>query len=192
MADPVPARSSRSDTTTPGRHWRKYFLETLAATSSVARAAEVARVTLARAYDARRADADFARAWQAATADGYINLELEVIRRLREGDLMTANGDKFDFANAIRLPAAYRDRAGRGQSEDRVAVRIAGDWHFIEPVQGTALFDQAAEAVMVFRSGWRVALPPPLPSGGTIIDAEARTAISALIVALKALGILAG
>jgi hypothetical protein len=119
MADPVPARSSRSDTTTPGRHWRKYFLETLAATSSVARAAEAARVTLARAYDARRADADFARAWQAATADGYINLELEVIRRLREGDLMTANGDKFDFANAIRLLAAYRDRAGRGQSEVR-------------------------------------------------------------------------
>ncbi len=76
--------------------------------------------------------------------------------------------------------------------EDRVAVRIAGDWHFIEPVQGTALFDQAAEAVIVFRSGWRVALAPPLPSGGTIVDAEARTAISALIAALKALGILTG
>ena len=76
--------------------------------------------------------------------------------------------------------------------EDRGAVRIAGDWHFIEPVQGTALFDQAAEAVMVFRSGWKVALAPPLPSGGTIVDAEARTAISALIAALKALGILTG
>jgi hypothetical protein len=99
----------------PGRHWRKHFLEALAATSNIERAAAAARVTVARAQQTRRTDPDFAQAWQAAVADSYLNLELEVIRRLREGDLMTANGDKFDFANAIRLLAAHRDGAARGQ-----------------------------------------------------------------------------
>lgn len=102
----------------PSRYWRKPFLETLAATSSLARAAEAARITPTRAHEARRTDPEFARAWQAAIAESYLNLELEVIRRMREGDLKTADGDKFDFANAIRLIAAHRDSAGRsGQSE---------------------------------------------------------------------------
>lgn len=104
---------------TPGRHWRKRFIETLAVTSNVARAADVAKISLARAYEARRAEAEFARAWQAAVADGYLNLEMEVIRRLREGDLMTANGDKFDFANAIRLLGANRSGPAGGASEVR-------------------------------------------------------------------------
>jgi hypothetical protein len=118
MAEAVPARLRR-DAGTPGRHWRKRFLETLAATSNLERAATAGKVTLARAYETRRAEPDFARAWQAAIADGYLNLEMEVIRRLREGDLMTANGDKFDFANAIRLLGAHRDSAGRSQSQVR-------------------------------------------------------------------------
>lgn len=104
---------------TPGRHWRKRFLETLATTSNAARAAEVAKVNLTRAYDARRTEPEFARAWQAAIADGYLNLEMEMIRRLRDGDLTTTNGDKFDFANAIRLLGARRDGSAGGQNDVR-------------------------------------------------------------------------
>jgi hypothetical protein len=114
MANSVPRRSS-----TPGRHWRKQFLETLATTSNVATAAERARVTLGRAHQTRRDEPEFARAWQAAIADGYLNLEMEVIRRLREGDLTTAEGDKFDFANAIRLLATQRDTTARGSAQVR-------------------------------------------------------------------------
>ncbi|MCZ8368525.1 MAG: hypothetical protein O9293_00935 [Porphyrobacter sp.] len=72
-----------------------------------------------RAYQTRRDDPEFARAWQAAIADGYLNLEMEVIRRLREGDLTTANGDKFDFANTIRLLATQRDTSARGANQIR-------------------------------------------------------------------------
>lgn len=104
---------------TPGRHWRKRFLETLAATSNAARAAEAARITLARACRTRRDEPEFARAWQAAIADAYLFLEMEVIRRLRDGDLLTPNGDKFDFANAIRLLAAQRDTGARSQNQER-------------------------------------------------------------------------
>lgn len=120
MARGVPVRSGcKPCDQTPGRHWRKRFIETLAITSNVTRAAEVAKVSLARAHQTRRAEAEFARAWQAAIADGYLNLEIEVIRRLREGDLKTANGDKFDFANAIRLLGANRSGPAGGASEVR-------------------------------------------------------------------------
>jgi hypothetical protein len=118
MDKAVPARS-RSNAAAPGRHWRTRFLETLAATSNIERAVAAAKVTQARAYQTRRDEPEFARGWQAAIADGYLNLEMEVIRRLREGDLQTDNGDKFDFANAIRLLAAHRDGIGRGQTQVR-------------------------------------------------------------------------
>ena len=124
MADAEPAGTG-ADSVRPGRRWRKRFLETLAATSNVERAAAAANVTVSRAQEARRNDTDFARAWQAAIADGYLHLEIEVIRRLREGDLMTANGDKFDFANAIRLIAAHRDGAAKGQQNPVRDVSIA-------------------------------------------------------------------
>lgn len=124
MANPVPARSNRDvaagKAAVPGRHWRRRFLETLTATSNLKRAAEAAKIPLARAYEMRRADPEFARAWQAAIGDGYVTLELEVMRRLREGDLKTESGDKFDFANAIRLIGAHREGLGRaGQAETR-------------------------------------------------------------------------
>ncbi len=114
----VPAQT-RCNTAAPGRHWRTRFLETLAETSDIDRAVAAAKVTRTRAYQTRRAEPEFARAWQDAIADGYLNLEMEVIRRLRHGDLTTDNGDKFDFANAIRLLAAQRDSAARGQAQVR-------------------------------------------------------------------------
>lgn len=68
---------------------------------------------------------------------------------------------------------------------------IAGEWHFIEPVQGMTLFDRAADNMLVFRSGWKLAEAPALPAGGTVIDAEARAVIGALIQSLKSLGVFA-
>ncbi|MBU7579703.1 MAG: hypothetical protein KAF27_04430 [Porphyrobacter sp.] len=118
MDKTVPVRS-RSNTGAPGRYWRKRFLETLSATSNIESAAEAAKVTVARAWQTRRDEPEFARAWQAAIADGYLNLEMEVIRRLREGRLTTTDGEKFDFANAIRLLATQREAIGRGQVQVR-------------------------------------------------------------------------
>ena len=78
--------------------------------------------------------------------------------------------------------------AGR---EDRIAVSIAGDWHFIEPVQGMAIYDRTADNLLVFRSGWKSAQTPTLPTGGSVVDVEARAAIGALIQSLKGVGLLA-
>lgn len=101
------------------RHWRTRFLENLAASSNVRHAAEQAGITPTRAYKLRRDDAEFARQWLAALAEGYLHLEMDVVRRLREGDLRTADNEKFDFPNAIRLLAAHRDSAARGNSQVR-------------------------------------------------------------------------
>jgi hypothetical protein len=90
------------------RHWRGRFLDTLVTTSDVTRAAAAAGMTLSHAYRLRRTEPEFARQWQAALEDGYLHLELELVRRLREGDFKTADGEKYDFTNAIRLLASQR------------------------------------------------------------------------------------
>lgn len=101
------------------RHWRARFIEHLAASSNVQRSAELAGIAPARAYKLRREDPDFARQWLSALAEGYLHLEMDVVRRMREGDLRTGDSEKFDFANAIRLLAAHRDSAARGHGPVR-------------------------------------------------------------------------
>ncbi|MEM8724561.1 MAG: hypothetical protein AAGE86_03470, partial [Pseudomonadota bacterium] len=78
-----------------------------------------AGVNPSRAYLVRRQDAEFARKWLFALFEGYLHLEMEVLRRLREGDSQTDTKDKYDFANAIRLLNAHRDNAARAQAEQR-------------------------------------------------------------------------
>ena len=119
MAKPDPARTSAGKPHPTDRHWRTRFIDALAISSNVTRSAEKAGISISRAYSVRRTDAAFARQWQAALADGYLHLEMEVVRRLREGDFKTADGDKFDFANAIRLLAAHCDTASNVQSRER-------------------------------------------------------------------------
>jgi len=105
------------------RHWRTLFLAELAETSNVAKSARHAGVNPARAYKLRRDDPEFAREWLAALWEGYAHLEMEVLRRLRDGDLhagsSTGASDRYDFANAIRLLAAHRDNAVRAQAQQR-------------------------------------------------------------------------
>ena len=70
-------------------------------------------------------------------------------------------------------------------------MMIGGDWHFVGPQQGIAIFDRAAGHLLVFRDGWELAGAPASPSGGTVIDAEARAAVAALVQALVSIGVLA-
>lgn len=101
------------------KQWRATFLDHLAESSNVSASAAVAGINPSRAYKIRREDPEFARQWLAALSEGYLHLEMEVVRRLREGDAKTANDGKFDFANAIRLLAAHRDNVARGASQVR-------------------------------------------------------------------------
>ena len=94
-----------------------------------------------------------------------------------------------DEGGCYRIAApAQGDWAGH---EDAIAIRIAGSWHVVPPVEGTTLFDQAAGRLIVYRSGWREALTPVLPVSGTVVDTEARAALAQVGAGLQSLGLLA-
>jgi hypothetical protein len=117
--DPARTNAPTKSSASTDRNWRGRFLDHLAETSNVTRSAEHAGVDVSRVYRLRRAQPDFARQWQVALSEGYSHLEMEVLRRLREGNFKTTDNEKFDFANAIRLLAAHRDSATVGQSRER-------------------------------------------------------------------------
>lgn len=111
--------------------WSKDFLAELAITSNVSAAARVAGVSSRAVYEARRTNAEFNRAWQQALCDGYDTLELDLLRRLREGELKPRAGAKrgtrsFDNATAFRLLVAHRDSVARERAlrEDQDADAI--------------------------------------------------------------------
>ena len=98
--------------------WIKSFLAELANTSNVAASARKAEVDPSTVYDRRRKDAEFARQWQVALCEGYDNLEMETLFRLRSGEIKPAAGAKkgvrqFDNALALRLLLAHRDSTTR-------------------------------------------------------------------------------
>lgn len=115
----IPAHIKEGEKKALTCHWQKHFLDHLAESSNITESAKVAGINPSRAYLVRRQDPTFARQWLAALWEGYLHLELEVLRRLREGDLTTFGSEKYDFANAIRLLAAHRDNAVRAQAEGR-------------------------------------------------------------------------
>jgi hypothetical protein len=116
-------KSSRQSKTNRGRQintrWRDRFLEALAQSSNVTKSAAAAGVDTSSAYRARTAEPDFARRWMDALWEGYEHLEMEVLRRLREGEFQTDGGDKYDFASAIRLLSAHRENAAKAQAARR-------------------------------------------------------------------------
>ncbi|RDC60999.1 hypothetical protein HME9302_02216 [Alteripontixanthobacter maritimus] len=109
--------------------WRDDFLAALAETSNVKGAARKAGVNTAKVYKARRNEPEFAREWQDALAEGYDNLEMDLLHRLREGELeggKTKARRKFDNAISFRLLTAHRDAVGRQKAirsnEDEDAI----------------------------------------------------------------------
>ena len=101
-----------------GRGWTRPFLAALGETSNVARAAKAAGVCTSTVYDTRRKNRTFARAWGEALSEGYDNLEMELLGRLREGEIKRAQGAKvgvrtFDNATSFRLLAVHREAVER-------------------------------------------------------------------------------
>ena len=102
-----------------GKAWRDRFLATLAETSNVTAACTAAGIDSSDAYKLRRSDSGFRAAWRGALLEGYDNLELETLGRLREGELRS-DERKFDIANALRLLKAHAEAvaAERARRED--------------------------------------------------------------------------
>jgi hypothetical protein len=114
--------------------WAKPFLAELAATSNVSAAARKAKTFTSTAYEARRQNPALNRAWQQALCEGYDHLEMELLHRLRVGEIKPAAGAKkgvrtYENATALRLLAAHKDSAARQRAirdnEDVVQIRLS-------------------------------------------------------------------
>lgn len=101
------------------------FLVELAETSNVSAAAALAELSVSAVYKLRREDPDFARRWFAALAEGYDNLEMELLGRLRAGDAADKDagrsGNKLDTAAALRCLAAHRESVAREKGRRALA-----------------------------------------------------------------------
>jgi len=76
--------------------------------------------------------------------------------------------------------------AGR---DGAIACRQAGNWLFVAPRDGMRVLDRSTGQELRYSGGWSVAVVPAEPTGGAVIDAEARTAIAGLVTALRVAGI---
>lgn len=113
----------------PAKRWRAPFLSRLAETSNVRAACEHAGISAATVYDLRRRDRAFAARWMEALCEGYDNLEMELLDRLRSGD--DKGGNRFDHAVAFRMLQAHRDNVAREKARranvDAGAIRASID-----------------------------------------------------------------
>ncbi len=103
------------------------FLETLAESSNVRAAADAAGIAPRAVYRLRRDDPDFARAWYAALAEGYDNLEMEMLEHLRAqgaGEITPASARKFDTATALRCLVAHRENVAREKGRRALADEV--------------------------------------------------------------------
>ena len=126
-------KAERKRRKTPS-NWRDTFIAELALTSNVSAAARTAGADPSSVYKARRNEPEFYRRWQEALAEGYDNLEMDLLRRLRIGELTgggpTKSRRKYDNAIAFRLLAAHREAVGRqkamraNEDEDAIIASI--------------------------------------------------------------------
>lgn len=121
---------------TPFARWSKMFLSELAATSNVSAAARKAGISPSTAYDLRRQNPEFYRQWQDALCEGYDHLEMDLLHRLRTGELKPPKDAKratrtFDNATAFRQLALHRQTVAQGramrENEDAEAILAAID-----------------------------------------------------------------
>ncbi|MBS7668212.1 DUF2793 domain-containing protein [Croceicoccus gelatinilyticus] len=92
-----------------------------------------------------------------------------------------ANGECWIVAPGATASFDNRDH--------QIACFNEGQWIFCQPVEGMRVFDKALGANRFYRDGWNANTVISKPSGGTTVDAEARSAIDGLIDALQRSGI---
>ncbi len=71
----------------------------------------------------------------------------------------------------------------------KIACRQGTNWLFVAPRDGMRLLNRANGQERRYFAGWQVPGVPAAPSGGTTVDAEARSAIAALVSALRTAGV---
>jgi hypothetical protein len=93
-----------------------------------------------------------------------------------------------DGSNWLVGAAATGDWSGEANS---IACRQNGNWIYVTPRDGMIVLNRGTGQQLRYFGGWVTATNVAPPTGGSIMDAEARTAISGILAALRIAGILA-
>ena len=109
-----------------------------------------------------------------------------IIQPVIEGMATAAPSSPAEGEAWIVLTPAEGNWAGH---EDAIATFTAGEWLFTPPAQGMQAFARDASRRIFYMNGWNEAGEPSSPSGGSIVDTEARTAIEQIIGALRQIGV---
>lgn len=104
-----------------------------------------------------------------------------------EGEASTPPTDPAD--GQVWLVGASPGGAWAGHS-GKLACRQSGQWLFVTPRDGLRLHSRALGQEIRYLSEWIAPDRPAAPSGGSTIDAEARTAIAAILASLEQAGII--
>jgi hypothetical protein len=111
------------------KRWREPFFARLAETSNVAAACEHAGISRTAVYSLRRRDSAFHDRWMRALAEGYDNLEMDLLHQLRTGE--AKDGPKFNPLAAMRMLQQHRENVTREKARranvDAATVRAAID-----------------------------------------------------------------
>lgn len=125
-----------------------------------------------------------------AQKEPFINHAFSAIDALLTGvvddSLATPPSDPAEGSRYRILENAVAEWLGH---DDEIAIRIGGAWEFVVAYEGMSVFDTTARTSLYFATEWLAATQPPTPSGGNVVDSEARAALELLIEALKTAGI---
>lgn len=103
-----------------------------------------------------------------------------------EGELAAPPVQPVDGQCWLIAAAPQGDWTGR---TGQLAARQSGQWLFFLPRDGLRLLNRANGQFRHFLSSWKTPARPALPTGGTVIDTEARTAIAAILATLTTAGV---
>lgn len=73
---------------------------------------------------------------------------------------------------------------------DAIATFQGGAWQFVRPLPGMRVFVRQTDQFALFVDEWQKASSIQEPTEGLYVDSHARAAIGALLLALRAAGIL--
>lgn len=116
----------------------------------------------------------------AARLDAMLHCAIEAVQAAPP----VAPADGQSWLIAAGASGEWNGRAGQ------IAMRQAGNWLYSQPNDGMRIFNRATHQDMLFDGGWQTPSRPAAPAGGATVDAEARTAIAAIIASLTVAGII--
>lgn len=104
-----------------------------------------------------------------------------------EGSSATPPTSPVNGANWLVATGATGAWAGQ---DGKLACLQNGNWVFVAPRDGMQVLNRTNGQLQHYFGSWKAPSLPANPSGGSIVDDVARTAIISLIAALQAAGIL--